>query len=335
MRLRQRQLLRRRRATVAVPLGTPTLAIPLPNTAPLAFDVTLDATHAAGNVYNLQEAADSTFGTVRQNLIKMVAESEFAFGNEAQWTTSAMPPPYDASTGQISAFNTPSGDYALRIRVGYDDGTTITWGNWSNVGSGTISAASTTLTTSTGTGKSSYVTCPVSANNRRAQGTAALGSFAGVRATNGATGDRYFEVDINTLGSGIFAIGLDDGSTNFNGGFVCPGLDNSAGVVLRITPTVAYEISYGGVTGAGGASYSGGDWTAGDKIGVKFSTTAGTVTFYKIRSGTATQLGSTVTGRSFTTWKGFLGLYDSYDATANFGQSSFARALDSGYAAYG
>jgi hypothetical protein len=194
--------------------------------------------------------------------------------------------------------------------------------------SGTVTASVAVLHDITGFNKKSNLSV-TGTPKLIAQGNASVGAPQCSRATVVVTGQKQFEVTVNTLPSNSFVIGLEDGTTNLNSGTPAPGISNALGAGIRMSATGA-SLWRAGVAVSSGSTGA----AVGDVISVKFDTSAGTMSFYRTRSATTVLIG-TITGISLSVWNAYVGTYTNTSLTANFGATAFSRALDSGYSIYG
>jgi hypothetical protein len=123
-----------------------------------------------------------------------------------------------------------------------------------------------------------------------------------------AGGPVQFEVLLNATTT-EFVLGVDDGTQDFTvagtSGSVVPGDagHSTTGISLRWSSGGNWLIlRNGGIDQAGSFAFA-----TSDVVSVLPNKTAGTVGFYVTHSGTTTQLGTTLTGVSWTNWYGFLG----------------------------
>lgn len=292
--------------------------------SPLTWDTAIDGTVYAGYFAQLQVATDSGFSSVTQDLTHILTADDLARTdlNVTSW-----------------GFTTPSGLYFLRMRVYYetDDGLgniTSHYSAWSNVLTDTISAAPGTWATTTGANKSQYLPAP--------SGMAVTGPGGGfnnapcsVRALPARTGKRQWQITLTSWSTNFGWIGMDDGTDTFadqgTTNFSRPGKDNSTGVSLSISTFAANSTIYAG--GVAVQSGIGPTIAAGDIITLEYDDAAGTVSFYNTHSGVTTQIGTTVSGLSFSNWYPDVGLEDGSVFTSLFG-SGQARTLSSGYSYY-
>lgn len=182
----------------------------------------------------------------------------------------------------------------------------------------------------TGTNKSTWVTV---------SGTPALvavgeagfnGAPISVRATQGRTGKRQWQVTLTSIGTSYFWVGVDDGTTALGPGaiFPRPGATNSAGISLKLS-------IFDGAIYVGGSSVQSISTNlpaTGDVITVSLDTAAGEVSFYRTRGGTTVQIGSTQSV-SLSNWYANVGLENADTMTAKF-DAGQDRTLDSGYVPY-
>ncbi len=291
---------------------------------PFEWGTTVDDSVYAGDIWRVETSAssstnvDGSFVTPTQSLTKQISPSEFTPGYVGDFTVTAFPPP-------SAPFETPSGTFYFHIRVErYTEEGTIA-SPWSNTLSETIVSATTIWTSTNGTSKSQYVAVS-GTPGLITTGTDGLNSFCGIRANTAASGKRQFEITLNTLPSHLF-MGIDDGTMAYGPGYLptIPGNANNSGVTYRTDGYIYHNSDVPSVATC----------IAGDVVTIEFDTDANTLSFYRTRSGTTTQIGTTRTGVNFTTTYAFVGTNNAEVATANFGQNAFARALDTGYSMYG
>lgn len=199
---------------------------------------------------------------------------------------------------------------------------------WSNQVSGTVTSATTALYTVSGFNKKAFLT--VSGSPALVATGRGDGAPQSVRCTASKTGKRQFEATVTSYSDNYVFLGVEDGTTDLDLGYPAPGITNANGVALRIT-SGGFSILKAGVSVSNGST----NVASGDVLTAVFDTSAATMSFYRTRSGSTVQIGSTVTGIGLGTWQAFLGAYSASTLTANFGQSAFTRALDTGYAMYG
>jgi hypothetical protein len=301
--------------TAAATTTTPVLArTSSAGAAPLTWTTTLNWNDTYEEDWlQLQVATDSGFTAIVQDIDYQLQPGDYQNTD------------IDFSS---AGFVTPSGTYYLRIRVKRDNGAAWTYFPWSNALTDTISAAATVLSN---TAKSSWAT---------ASGTPRL-TFVGTTiigqtwmfdlASNATTGKHVFELTLTTPTSYNIMIGITDTSnTNYTGDSGRPGLNApGAGCFLN---SGGYGV-YGGSPSGGGAYVP----ASGDVLTCKYDTvtTPGSIiiSFFARRGGTEYALGTTtVTG--VTNAVGIIGVEYDDTVTANFGQSAFARPLDTGYTLY-
>ena len=273
-----------------------------------------DTDYTVGLYGQLQIASDSGFSTITQNIVFFIDGSSWANLNE--------------SIGLV----TPSGTYYARIRACRDDdsgSTTVTGfdpsGNavsfladvspWSNTFTDTINASVNVWNTTTGTNKSQYVTVS-GTPSLVVTGTTGVGAPEGVRGVTATTGKRHFEVKVTSRdGTDPLLIGIDDGTTALGPALFNPpnpGVYYSGGNIVKNGTTVQTGLA---------------SLATNDVLAVEFDTVGGTVSFYK----NGTQIGTTVTGVSFSSYYSYCGTDQGSVLTENFGSSAFTMTPSSGY----
>lgn len=240
-----------------------------------------------------------------------------------------------AQNGDTFTLQTTSGP-------GATDVVNLTLGIGVGVDTWTVSNTSVTTTLTSTTGTSKY-------RNLTVSGTPALnfsmqagdGNHQSVRATAGRSGKKVFEATITTVPptNQWFAIGVDDGTTDFNATTpVTPG-NGANGFCMIYSPNNqgwGWIIQVNQTSPVSGTNFL---CTAGDTVTCVVDNTpaAGshTITYYVTRSGTTTLLG-TATGLTIpATYYAFVG--DSASGcvgSVNFGATAFARTLGGGESAY-
>jgi hypothetical protein len=278
--------------------------------APLTLDAALDSTIYAGFILRLQIDNNSDFSSPEQDITQIIDAASWAAGDMT-----------------LAGFTTPSGLYYARCRVETAPGDPAhnTVSGWSNTITDTIVSASTVLNSVTGTNKSSFVT--VSGSPALAAiGTNGVGAACMVRANQTCTHKGQWEVTLTSAVSATIYIVVDDGSTNYNGGFVAPGQSNSLGVCLGISSSTVWSINRASTQLQSGSN----TFASGTIISIVQDPTNGTLSFYVTNSGVTTQLGTTVSGNSSTFNTASIGFNTNNSASCNFGQSAFARTLGGG-----
>jgi hypothetical protein len=301
-------------------LSSPSVSVTSAAGDPPAIDLTINADHYAGYYLDIQRStsgaknpSDNSYVSPTLNISHQITPSEVA--------ALAIPPANLAADGYFD----PSGAYFQQYRIRREDGALSPWVEIS----GTVTASVAVLHSVTGADKNQYLS--VSGTPKLvATGTNGVGAAHCSRATVAATGKRQFEVTVTSYGNNNIAIGVENGTTNLNSGFPAPGISNANGVGLRISNT-AFAIFKAGVSVSSGST----SVATGDVLTMTYDSTAGTASFYRTRSGTTIQIGSTVTGISLSAWNAYLGCWSAGTLTANFGASAFTRALDTGYSYYG
>jgi hypothetical protein len=286
---------------------------------PPEIDLGINADHYAGFYLDIQRSttgtknvSDGSYVSPTLNISHQITPSEVA----ALAITNA-----DLSA---DGYVDPSGVYFQQYRIRREDGALSQWVEIS----GTVTASVAVLYDSTGFNKKSYLS--VTGTPRLSVvGNASVGAPQCVRATIAVTGQKQFEVTVNTLPSNSFIIGLENGTTDLNSGTPAPGISNALGAAIRLSAT-GYSLWRAGSATSSGSTNA----AVGDVISVKFDTSAGTMSFYRTRSA-ATVLIGTITGISLSAWNAYVGTYTNTSLTANFGAAAFSRALDSGYSIYG
>ena len=301
-------------------LTTPGVSVTSADGDAPAIDLTINSDHYAGFYLDIQRSTtgtknvtDGSYTSPTLNISHQITPSEIA----------ALRIP--AANLTADGYTDPSGAWFQQYRIRREDGALSQWVEIS----GTVTVPVAALWTQTGFNKKSYLSVTGSPA-LQARGTGGVGAPHCARATATATGKRQFEVTVTTYTDNYCIVGVENGATDLNSGFPAPGITNNAGVALRIRNT-GFDIYRAGVSVGSGST----PIATGDVITMIFDTAAGTAAFYRTRSGTTIQIGSTVTGISLSAWNAYVGTYSGPTLTANFGQSSFARALDTGYSAYG
>lgn len=309
-------------STPGFALSTPVVTLTTAAGAIPEVDITMGADIYAGFYLRIQRSAtgsknvsDGSYASPTLNIAHQITADEIH--EDVLAITSANL----ASDGYAN----PSGTYFQQYRWEREDGAIS---NWSNEITDTVTVASTTLYTATGFNKKQYVS--VTGDPALvATGTSGVGAPQPVRCTAAKTGKKQLEVTVTTLADNYVFICIEDGTTDLNSGFVAPGINNPAGFGMRISSS-GFQLFKAGVS-VGSGSTAG---ASGDVLTATFDTSAGTASFYRTRSGSTVLLG-TITGISQATYQACIGPYSGSVLAANFGQSAFARALDTGYAMYG
>ncbi len=257
------------------------------------------------------------------------------------WTTEAWVPfdldlvlPYADGGGFRYAYLTDgtlfaAGRYEQQVQAVRDLGlVTEAFSAWSNSWIDTLDAGGETASswaTVTGADKSQYVTVN-GTGNLVANGQGGFNSAPiSVRSTAARSGKRQLQDTITAIDSAVW-VGVNDGTDNLNDNFSVPGLSNSSGASLIFTPSYFAIYSEGAFVEDSGAM----TFVVTDIITRKFDTDAGTLSFYRTRSGTTVQIGATVTGLGFTSLFAHVGFEGATTLTTLFGPGQ-TRALDSGY----
>lgn len=232
-----------------------------------------------------------------------------------------------------------AGGVTVKWKVQYGRGGN--WSNWSNILSdGPMPGAGATTVlhnNNAGDTQQSSLIDTSGAPVLAFTGTAGVGACCAVRASEGKTGKRQFEVTVTSL-VGIVYIGLDDGTFSIGPSvFTAQGSGgNDTGMHAQLSSGGTDIYKDGAASQVGAAN---GAIATGDIITVEFDTAAATVSFYRTRAAVTVQIGATVTGVAFTgaaPWWAWIGTSQNATGTVNFGQSAFARALSGGgYQAYG
>jgi hypothetical protein len=200
------------------------------------------------------------------------------------------------------------------------------------IGGGGGGGGGVQLVSTTGVNKNANLT--ISGGGLIATGGSGGGAntFWGARANTAKSGKRQFELTLNAYTTGIY-MGLDAGAVDFSAVTSPPGLSGN-GIMLHLAffaSQPSYDIRLDGVQQDAGGSQA---FAVGDTFSVVYDTTAGTVGFYKTRSGVTTQVSITYSGISASYTNAFIGVDATDSLTANFGATAFARTLDSGFSAY-
>jgi hypothetical protein len=212
-----------------------------------------------------------------------------------------------------------------------EDGTVGPWTQLTD----SINASTATLTPSTGSSKSSFLT--VTNSNLTFTGTGGVGAYQGDRATAATSGTTIqFEVTIGTVvGSSWFLIGLDDGTSNLNSGFPGPGYTNSAGIAIRMHPDEV-KVFWNNQANSLQFQTTAGMVATGDVYTFRFDLTNHTLDVWRTRSGSTTKIGAQCTGLpTLSAYYLFVAPLVQQSGTVNFGGQTFSKALDNGYAIYG
>jgi hypothetical protein len=163
-------------------------------------------------------------------------------------------------------------------------------------------------------------------------GTGGVGASMLVRSKRASNKTKFqFEIEIDALPSGSegFYVGVDDGTTPLNP-FGLPGYSSTAGCLFFRKQGERYAI-HNGVQDYAGS----GDVQVGDVYSVVVDTVASTVKLYQTRSGTTVQVGATqVIAAPYASFFAVAGSNGDFAFTANFGETAFARPLDTGYGAF-
>lgn len=203
--------------------------------------------------------------------------------------------------------------------------------------SGGGAPAGVALVSTNGTDKNANVT--LSNGNLTAVGASTTtGTFWGDRADTAKTGKRQFEI---TIGSGYVDIGppalyfgIDDGSADFSSITTAPGKSGN-GLVMRLGFTTGNPSFATYYNGANADANTSDGIVPGDIVTLEYDTVGGTANFYKTHSGTTTLLSGPLNSLSISTYnRAFIGVEGTANLTVNFGATSFAHTLSSGYSAY-
>jgi hypothetical protein len=227
-------------------------------------------------------------------------------------------------------YTNPAGAYFQQYRIRREDGALSAWVEIS----GTVTASVAQLHTVSGFNRASSLTYPSVGHEFEIQNIN-VGSLRKARATISTTGKKQFEVTINiwTTGSRI-AVGIDDGNIDFSTGGIIPGNTGTPnGVCFRAQQGSGGTIYANGAVNQSAPANS--TLQVGDIISTVIDTTAATVKFYRTRSGATVQIGTTVPIGFGSTVYAFGGTERVDNIEFNFGASSFARPLDTGFAIYG
>lgn len=303
----------------AVEAAAPTITAPaLTRTSSAgASPLTWDATNCYADLYaRLQVDGNSDFSSPEQDYTVLITASNLA-------DTDLLFP----------SFTTPSGLYYLRMRFEREDGAVSAW---SNTLTDTIVASVAVLFPTTGVHK--HTSLAVSGSNLIFTGTD-WNAYHGVETTTQGVAQGQFEVLLSTFQTGtVVAIGLGDGTTDFNGGFnIVPGRSNANGVGFDIQQganAFFFKNSAGTYTDMGAALQ------AGDYAILRYNRsgggTTGTLELWRDRSGTVTQIGSQITGLDTTKMLyAYVSPKRNDVGTVNFGATTFRKALAGGYNFYG
>jgi hypothetical protein len=243
--------------------------------------------------------------------------------------------PWLSSAG--GAGSVPTGTGRLHAYIMRGDLSTLS--PMSNQLSFAISASIAKWTSTNGTKKSSNIT--LSGANLTTTGSTSVGTWYGIAATiDGATKSQWeFTVVANgTESNDQFAFGLYNGTTDLSG--TRPGVSDSNGLIIQSSTAQATFNWFFAATAQSGTLTAGSNNAVGDIITLETDTSgaAGSHSFsvYRTRSGVTTQIGATVTGKTLTGFvRAFQMVQSNIQQTANFGGSTFAHTLNSGFSLYG
>lgn len=216
----------------------------------------------------------------------------------------------------------PPGDFFISERFHRDLGDIDLYSDWSVDVEVTLAPPPETEATwynTTGLNKNQYISITGSPLLVATPPNNFLNDPPSVRATSPRSGKRRWQITIGTWappGSNFFWMGVDDGTTDFDDGtYKRPGQDNSLGVSLSVN-NFASGIWFNG--SLWGGDYVAGNIQTGDIFICEFDTPAGTVAFFRVRSGTQIQIGTTVTGVDLGLYYANCGAEDDVAMTALF-----------------
>lgn len=250
---------------------------------------TSDAIMVQGLAYGESKAVSVSGGEYRK--------TPYTTGTPGSWGTTAG----TVVVGDlIEVRGTASGTPAATVNV------VLTIGGVSDTFAITTAAAGespSSWATSTGQDKSTWVTVS-GTGNRVARGTAGFASVpTSVRNPTERAGKRWAELAASTRGVYPLYIGLDDGTDYLGDGGVTnytrPGKDNSSGISFSAPNNLGtWNIHYGGTSQQSGSAT--GDIVNGSRLGIEYdwddaSNMLLSCKFFTYKSGTWTQIGSTVT----------------------------------------
>ncbi len=315
---------------VVPPVNNPTISAPVitrttPDGVPPEVDIIIPSNVWAGYYLNIERSATGVKDGSGAYTVPTMTVSY-------QIQPSDLPSTRGGSDGGIpktalveDGYVDPTGLYYQQYWFSREDGARS---SYSNEITDTVVVATTVFHTTNGVNKNQYVDVTARTASMTNIG---LNAESLVRATQAAGPTLFvYEVLINALDTASTPayIFIEDGTKTFGPSvFGIP----SVGVGLEINKGTGttYIINNGGFA-------AGGTLDNGDIVSVVVNKTTKAVSFYRTRSGTTTQIGATQTASgTFTNWYAALGFKFEGSLTANFGQTAFARALDSGYAAYG
>jgi hypothetical protein len=291
-------------ATITTPVLTQTSTA---GTAPFLFDATFDLANTfAGYTLRVQTAAGTggDFTSPTQDILHTLTESEITSGS------------VDISS---DGFENPSGGFSLRARIERDDGVSSAW---SNTLTDTIVSATTIWAHSTGTDFPGTIKFTVNSPYLTATGVNGRGAYAYLRVNQAATVNLWqAELTINKIGGNI-RIGADNGALDFSTlpGFPAGATNNNGWYITGGTAGTDFLTNS---VGAGTeTAVTNGVLATGDILTIVGNKSTGQVRIWRTRSGTTVQLGGS--GHVFAG-----------RVTANYGGSTFAHTLNSGFSMYG
>jgi hypothetical protein len=164
-------------------------------------------------------------------------------------------------------------------------------------------------------------------------GTPTVGSGMLVRARAAARNAKFQweQTIVSEAGNDAFYMGCDDGSANLGAG----AFDQAKGFLFSVTPGetfVYYNNSIIADQSLGGGIQTGDVFS----LVVDTTTTPGTATLYRTRTGSTVQIGSplSLSLGAPSNYYAVSGTNNVTQMTANFGQTQFVRALDAGFGVY-
>jgi hypothetical protein len=238
-------------------------------------------------------------------------------------------------------YASPSGPYAFHCAVLTDNEDTgaVTINGlkydrdpWSNDFTDTVNAASAQWSSAN---KSSFVSVS-GVPALTATGNAGVNAAENVFADSTKTGKRWFEITLGAMdANALFLIGFDDGSRTGVQNFFTPGgSGNTAGACLVINNA---QINANGGAAQSGVTNSAGQ--TGDVFRCEIDDVAKTVSFFRTRSGTTLQCGSTqAITLAVTPYRACAAPFSpttSNVLVGNFGQSPATNGATAGFNPYG
>jgi hypothetical protein len=243
---------------------------------------------------------------------------------------------WELGTSTTENYVTPTGAWTSRVRITSDpwDLDTAVYSDWSNKTQDTVTVpvgmfAHIALT------DWKYDQLTLSNNYRTLQG-AAQGQMMSARSTRTGADKGQFEVKMDTIvASSRVVFGFENGTTDFSVYDARPGVSNSAGVTVEIfVDGTTINVFWNGTAGylpitAPSANQ------ANDVFSIIPNRTTNVMKLYRTRGGTSVLLGSPTVPNLSTFTRAWAGVKNDDKITGNWGNATYAHALDSGDVPYG